>query len=101
LGRWLEAQSEILILNSPTRGIDVGAKVEIYNLMGELCAQGKGVIFASGELPELLGIADRILVMSDGRITGSFTREEASQENLMHAAIGERVVADPMESDQD
>lgn len=94
LGRWLEAQSEVLILNSPTRGIDVGAKVEIYHLMGELCAQGKGVIFVSGELPELLGIADRILVMSDGRITGDFAREEATQEDLMHAAIGEAAVSD-------
>jgi len=91
LGRWLEAQSKILILNSPTQGIDVGAKVEIYNLMGQLCAEGKGVIFVSSELPELLGIADRILVMCDGRFTGEFARAQATQEKLMHAAIGEAV----------
>ena len=91
LGRWLEARSDVLILNSPTQGIDVGAKIEIYNLMGELCAQGKGVIFVSSELPELLGIADRILVMANGRFTGEFTRGDATQESLMHAAIGETV----------
>lgn len=89
LGRWLEARSKVLILNSPTRGIDVGAKVEIYRLMEDLCAQGKGVIFLSSELPELLGISDRILVMSGGRFTGEFTRAEATQEKLLRAAIGE------------
>jgi ribose transport system ATP-binding protein len=95
LGRWLEAQSRVLILNSPTRGIDVGAKVEIYRLMEDLCAQGKGVIFLSSELPELLGIADRILVMSGGRFTGDFLRAEATQENLLRAAIGETTLDCP------
>jgi ribose transport system ATP-binding protein len=88
LGRLLESQVKLLILNSPTRGIDVGAKVEIYNLMGELCSRGKAVIFVSSELPELLGLSDRILVMSSGQITGEFSRMEADQENIMHAAIG-------------
>jgi ribose transport system ATP-binding protein len=88
LGRLLESQVKVLILNSPTRGIDVGAKVEIYNLMGELCSQGKAVIFVTSELPELLGLSDRIIVMSSGQITGEFPREEADQEKIMHAAIG-------------
>jgi ABC-type sugar transport system ATPase subunit len=88
LGRLLEAQVKVLILNSPTRGIDVGAKVEIYKLMGEFCSQGKAVIFVTSELPELLGLSDRILVMSSGHMTGEFSREEADQENIMHAAIG-------------
>lgn len=96
LARWLEAQSQVLILNSPTRGIDVGAKVEIYNLMERLCAEGKGIIFVSSELPELLGIADRILVMCDGRFTGSFAREEACQDNLMRAATGETILSCPL-----
>jgi ribose transport system ATP-binding protein len=88
LGRLIESQAKVLILNSPTRGIDVGAKIEVYDLMGELCAQGIGIIFVSSELPELLGLSDRILVMADGRITAEFTATEADQENIMHAAIG-------------
>lgn len=96
LARWLEAQSQVLVLNSPTRGIDVGAKVEIYNLMERLCSEGKGIIFVSSELPELLGIADRILVMSDGRITGAFTRAEATQDDLMRAAVGEVLLTCPV-----
>jgi ribose transport system ATP-binding protein len=100
LGRWLEAQSKVLILNSPTQGIDVGAKVEIYSLMEDLCLQGSAVIFVSSEMPELLGIADRILVMSSGRFTDEFTRQEATQENLMHAAIGTRAAANAGSSPQ-
>lgn len=92
-GRLMEVNSKILILNSPTRGIDVGAKVEIYNLMGELCAQGKSVIFITSELPELLGLSDRILVMCDGRFTGEFSREKATQEDIMRAAVGEEIIA--------
>ena len=88
LGRLLESKIKVLILNSPTQGIDVGAKVEIYNLMGELCSQGKAIIFITSELPELLGLSDRILVMSSGRITSEFTQTEADQENIIHAAIG-------------
>lgn len=87
VGRWLDAKANILIMNEPTRGIDVGAKVEIYSLMNDLCHQGTGILMFSSEMPELLAISDRILVMSAGRITGEFTHEEASQENLMKYAV--------------
>jgi ABC-type sugar transport system ATPase subunit len=87
LARWLETKAEILIMHEPTRGIDVGAKVEIYRLMDELCKQGVGILMFSSEMPELLAIADRILVMSRGRITAEFTHSEATQELLMEHAI--------------
>ena len=86
VGRWLDARAAILIMNEPTRGIDVGSKVEIYGLMDDLCRQGVGIMMFSSEMPELLGIADRILVMSNGRITAEFAHGQASQEDLMRAA---------------
>lgn len=88
IARWLETNPEILILNDPTRGIDVGAKAEIYRLMEELCRQGMGIIMISSELQETLSMADRILVMSEGRVTGEVSREEATQESLMKLAVG-------------
>ena len=88
LAKWLDAGTQVLILNEPTWGVDVGAKVEIYRLLEDLCEQGMGVLMMSSELPEILAIADRILVMCAGRITGEFGREEATQESLMRAAIG-------------
>lgn len=88
LAKWLEAKPKLLILNEPTRGIDVGAKVEIYNLMETFCEQGLGILMISSELPEILALADRILVMSEGRIAGEFTGEEATQEKLMKCAVG-------------
>jgi ABC-type sugar transport system ATPase subunit len=87
VGRWLDADSEILIVNEPTRGIDVGAKVEIYSLLDELCRQGVGILMFSSEMPELLAIADRVLVMSKGRIVGEFDHGMASQEELMKCAV--------------
>ena len=87
LAKWLDAGTQVLILNEPTWGVDVGAKVEIYRLLEDLCEQGIGVLMMSSELPEILAVADRILVMREGRITGEFSREEASQESLMRAAI--------------
>jgi ribose transport system ATP-binding protein len=87
VGRWLDAQASILIMNEPTRGIDVGAKVEIYTLMDELCHQGVGILMFSSEMPELLAIADRILVMSLGRITAEFAHGQATQEKLMERAV--------------
>jgi ribose transport system ATP-binding protein len=87
VGRWLDANAKILIMNEPTRGIDVGAKVEMYSLMNELCKQGTGIVMFSSEMPELLAIADRILVMSAGRITGEFSHGEATQEDLMNCAV--------------
>ncbi|MFI5841387.1 multiple monosaccharide ABC transporter ATP-binding protein [Catenuloplanes sp. NPDC051500] len=83
LSRWLFAEPEVLILDEPTRGIDVGAKYEIYEIINKLADSGKAVIVISSELPELLGVCDRIYAMSQGRITGQLPREEASQESLM------------------
>jgi len=88
IARWLETKPNILILNDPTRGIDVGAKAEIYSLMENLCRQGIGIIMISSELQETLSMADRILVMSEGKVTGEVPREEATQESLMKLAVG-------------
>jgi ABC-type sugar transport system ATPase subunit len=86
LAKWLESGSRIIILNEPTRGIDVGAKIEIYKLMQDLCERGSSIIMISSELPEIMSIADRIIVMSKGRFTGQYLRKEASEEKLLHAA---------------
>ncbi|HWI64500.1 MAG TPA: sugar ABC transporter ATP-binding protein [Symbiobacteriaceae bacterium] len=88
LARWLATNPRVLILDEPTRGIDVGAKAEIYKLMGRLVQQGMGIIVVSSELPEVLGLSDRILVMHQGRLTGEFRRGEADQEQIMRAATG-------------
>ncbi len=86
LAKWLESGSQLIILNEPTRGIDVGAKIEIYKLMEELCEKGSSIIMISSELPEILSIADRILTMNKGRFTGQFLRNEASEEKLLSKA---------------
>ena len=83
LGKWLFTEPDVLILDEPTRGIDVGAKYEIYTLIQQLAAAGKGVILISSELPELLGLADRIYTLCEGAITGVLDRAEANQERLM------------------
>ena len=83
LSKWLFTDPKVLILDEPTRGIDVGAKFEIYNIMNELAAQGHGVVMISSEMPELLGMCDRIYVMNEGRIAGELTGAEASQERIM------------------
>ncbi|MGW0345557.1 multiple monosaccharide ABC transporter ATP-binding protein [Streptomyces anthocyanicus] len=83
LSKWIFAGPEVLILDEPTRGIDVGAKYEIYTVIDRLAAEGKAVVFISSELPELLGMCDRIYTMAAGRLTGEFSRAEASQEALM------------------
>ena len=87
LAKWLALQPKVLILDEPTRGIDVGAKAEIHALISQFAQQGMGVILISSELPELLGMCDRILVMSKGTITGKFSREEADQEKIMASAV--------------
>lgn len=94
IARWLCSQSDILIFDEPTRGIDVGAKVEIYQLMNHLVREGKAIIMVSSELPEILGMSDRVLVMRQGRITGEFARREATQEKIMALAIPETEVQD-------
>jgi len=86
LAKWMLTQPEILLLDDPTRGIDVGAKTEIYQLMNQFAAQGMGIILVSSELPEVLAMSDRILVLSQGRITGEFSREEATEQKIMAAA---------------
>ncbi len=86
IGKWLVRNSDILIFDEPTRGIDVGAKSEIYHLMNELAKEGKAIIMISSELPEVLRMSDRIVVMCEGRKTGEFGIEEASQEKIMHVA---------------
>ncbi|WP_428244057.1 multiple monosaccharide ABC transporter ATP-binding protein [Gynuella sp.] len=87
LSKWLYTTPEILILDEPTRGIDVGAKYEIYGIINELAAQGKGLIVISSEMPELLGISDRIYVMNEGEIVGELSKENASQEAIMTMII--------------
>jgi putative multiple sugar transport system ATP-binding protein len=84
LSKWIFSGPDVLILDEPTRGIDVGAKYEIYGIINQLAAQGKAVIVISSELPELIGMADRIYAISEGRLTGEVPREEATQEVLMH-----------------
>ena len=86
IGKWLVRNSKVVIFDEPTRGIDVAAKVEIYNLMNELKKEGIGVLFVSSEMPEVLGISDRIIVMCDGRITGELITEEATQDKILQYA---------------
>ena len=78
----------MFLLDEPTRGVDVGAKVEIYNLMNRLTAAGAGILMISSELPELLGMSDRILVMCRGRLHAEFSAAEATQERVLSAALG-------------
>jgi ribose transport system ATP-binding protein len=89
LSKWLAHHTDILIFDEPTRGIDVASKVEIYHLMNRLKAQGVGIIMISSELPEILGISDRILVMCDGRIVAEYASGEATQELILSKALGE------------
>ncbi|WP_461366322.1 sugar ABC transporter ATP-binding protein [Candidatus Darwinibacter acetoxidans] len=89
LAKWLFTDSDILIFDEPTRGIDVGAKYEIYQLMNRLTEQGKSVIMVSSELPEIIGMSDRVLVLHNGRITGEYTRDQFDQELIMKNAAGE------------
>ncbi|MGE3292037.1 MAG: sugar ABC transporter ATP-binding protein, partial [Geminicoccaceae bacterium] len=87
LGKWLATMPRLLIMDEPTRGIDVGAKAEIHRLMSELAAQGLAVLMISSELPEILGMSDRILVMREGRIAAEFARGQADQETIAHAMM--------------
>jgi ribose transport system ATP-binding protein len=86
VGKWLARNSRVVIFDEPTRGIDVGAKVEIYNLMNQLKKQGIAVMFVSSEMPEVLGIADRVIVMCDGKITGEVMAKETSQNEVLKFA---------------
>lgn len=86
IGRWLLTQPEILMLDEPTRGIDIGAKFEIYQLIQELAKKDKGIIMISSEMPELLGVTDRILVMSNGKVAGIVETANTSQEEILQLA---------------
>ncbi len=93
LSKWLNAKPKLLILDEPTRGIDIGAKAEVHHMINDLAEQGLGVILISSDLPEVLAMSDRILVMREGRQMGIFTREEATQETIMTAAMGQQSAA--------
>ncbi len=86
IGRWLLTRPKVLLLDDPTRGVDVGAKAELYRLMDRLCRDGLGILVTSSELPELLTLCDRILVLCEGRLTGEFTRADATEQRIMEAA---------------
>ena len=88
LGKWLAMKPKILFLDEPTRGIDVGAKAEIYTLMEELAATGVAILFVSSEMEEILGMSDRTLVMHEGQLTGELQRSELSEEAIMQLATG-------------
>lgn len=92
LGKWLFANPKVLILDEPTRGIDVGAKYEIYGVVNQVVSEGRGVVMISSEMPELLGTCDRIYVMNEGRFAGEFAIAEASQEKIMHAIMRNEVI---------
>jgi ABC-type sugar transport system ATPase subunit len=91
LARWLARNPKLLILDEPTRGIDVGTKAEIYNVIADLAKAGVAIIVVSSELPEVLGIADRIVVMQNGHITGQLERSEASEEAILSLAMAENL----------
>ena len=86
VGRWLATKPKILIFDEPTRGVDVGAKAEIYSIMNDLVKEGVAIIMISSELPEVINMSDRVVVMSNGRITGCLPRENLTQEKIMHHA---------------
>ncbi|ERI07129.1 sugar ABC transporter ATP-binding protein [Aneurinibacillus aneurinilyticus] len=88
IGKWLGIMPKVLILDEPTRGVDIGAKKEIYNIMNQLTAEGVTIIMISSELPEILGMSDRILVMHEGRLAAIMDKTQATQEKIMHAATG-------------
>ncbi|TDQ50760.1 sugar ABC transporter ATP-binding protein [Actinorugispora endophytica] len=90
LAKWLATGPKVLIVDEPTRGIDVGTKSEVHRLLSELAGQGLAVVMVSSELPEVLGMADRVLVMHEGRISAELSRDEATEESVMYAATGQR-----------
>jgi rhamnose transport system ATP-binding protein len=95
LARALLVRPKILLVDEPTRGVDVGAKAEVHTIIGELASEGIGIIVISSDLPEVLSLSDRVLVMREGRQMAIFDRDEADQERVMTAAMGGQVYAVP------
>ena len=89
LGKWLARGPKLLIIDEPTRGIDVGTKAEVHRILDQLVADGMAVLMISSELPEVLGMADRVLVLREGRLTAELTRAEADEQTIMRAATGQ------------
>ncbi|MCK5457450.1 MAG: sugar ABC transporter ATP-binding protein, partial [Melioribacteraceae bacterium] len=89
LSKWLSTKAKIYIFDEPTRGIDVGSKVEIYEIMNKLTLEGAAIIMISSDMPEILGMSDRILVMHQGRATAELSGAKATQERILHYALGE------------
>jgi ABC-type sugar transport system ATPase subunit len=87
IAKWLNTNAEVFLFDEPTRGIDVGGKIEVYKLMGELISRGAAIVMISSELPEILGLSDRILVMREGRICGEFDRADATEEKILNCAL--------------
>ena len=94
IAKWLATQPSVIILDEPTKGIDIGAKAAVHDFIGELAEQGLAVILVSSELPEVLGLADRLLVMHEGRVAARFTRGSWSPEDVVGAAIGGQTASD-------
>ena len=88
LAKWLAAKSKCIIFDEPTRGVDVGAKTEIYTCINQLAAQGIGIVMISSEMPELMGISDRIIVMRQGQVAGEISKEEFTENNMIRLAMG-------------
>ena len=89
IAKWLATKPRVLILDEPTRGVDIGAKVEVHRIISDLAASGLGIILISSELPEVLAMSDRIMVLHEGRIAAEIPRAEASEEKVMFAATGQ------------
>jgi ribose transport system ATP-binding protein len=97
IGKWLVHRPELLIMDEPTKGIDVGAKFEVYSIMNDLAANGTGILFISSELEELMGMCDRISILSKGELVGSFPRSEFDQESILHSAFRQNLVSSQRE----
>jgi rhamnose transport system ATP-binding protein len=92
IAKWLATEPRLLVIDEPTRGIDVGTKAEVHRLLSELAGQGMAILMISSELPEVLGMADRVLVVCEGRLTADIDRDDATPENVMRAATRTREV---------
>ena len=99
LAKWLASKPTVLILDEPTRGIDIGAKVEVHRIISELAASGLGIILISSDLPEVLAMSDRILVLHEGRITAEIPHDRATQERVMFAATGSLAADEAVSAD--